>query len=57
MTKRTFGSTRKLPSGRYQASYWHDGEQFTGPKTFDTKADANTFLSETESRSSEAALD
>jgi integrase len=48
MSKRTFGSTRKLPSGRYQASYWHEGERYTGPRTFDTKADANAFLSETE---------
>jgi hypothetical protein len=48
MSKRTFGSARKLPSDRYQASYWHEGERFTGPKTFDSKADANAFLSETE---------
>ncbi len=48
MGKRTFGSTRKLPSGRYQASYWHEGIRYTGPKTFDSKADANAFLSETE---------
>ncbi len=48
MSKRTFGSTRKLPSGRYQASYWHEGIRYTGPKTFDTKANGNAFLSETE---------
>lgn len=48
MSKRTFGSTRKLPSGRYQARYMHEGLQYIGPKTFDTKADANAFLSETE---------
>ena len=48
MSKRTFGSVRKLPSGRYQAAYWHEGVRYTGPKTFDSKADANAFLSETE---------
>lgn len=48
MRKRTFGSTRKLPSGRYQASYWHQGIRYTGPVTFETLADANAYLSETE---------
>jgi len=48
MSKRTFGTTRKLPSGRYQASYWHEGIRYTAPGTFDTLADANAYLSETE---------
>ncbi|MGH9029459.1 MAG: tyrosine-type recombinase/integrase [Acidimicrobiales bacterium] len=41
----TFGNTRKLPSGRWQASYWHEGEHHLGPHTFGTKADANAYLS------------
>ena len=49
MSRRTFGSTRKLPSGRWQASYWHEGARFLGPTTFATKADANSWLSATES--------
>lgn len=40
----TFGNVRKLPSGRYQASYWHQGKRYTGPKTYDTKADADAWL-------------
>ena len=28
MSRRTFGSTRKLPSGQWQASYWHEGATF-----------------------------
>jgi len=48
MSKRTFGSVRKLPSGRYQAAYFHEGIRYTGPTTFDTKADADAFLAETQ---------
>jgi len=28
-SRRDFGSVRKLPSGRYQAAYWHDGVPYT----------------------------
>jgi hypothetical protein len=46
MGKRTFGAVRQLPSGRYQARYLKDGIQYVGPVTFDTKADADAYLSE-----------
>jgi len=36
---------RKLPSGRWQASYWHEGERHVARETFATKTDALTFLS------------
>lgn len=43
--RRTFGSVRKLPSGRYQARYTgSDGLQHTAPTTFASKADANVYL-------------
>ncbi len=43
--RRTFGSVRRLPSGRYQARYTgSDGLQHTAPRTFGTKADANVYL-------------
>jgi len=48
--RRTFGSTRKLASGRYQASYWHEGSRYIGPTTYSTKADANAHLSGVEDR-------
>lgn len=48
--KRTFGSVRQLPSGRYQARYvGGDGLQRTAPRTFATKADANAYLATQES--------
>jgi len=40
----SFGSVRKLPSGRWQASYWHDGERHTAPTTFPTKGDGTAWL-------------
>jgi integrase len=43
--RRHFGSCRKLPSGRWQASYWHQGRRHTAPRTFAAKADALAFLS------------
>jgi integrase len=46
MSKRTFGSVRKLPSGRYQARYMNEGQDYSAPQTFDSKADADAFLSE-----------
>jgi len=49
MSRRTFGSTRKLPSGQWQASYWHEGGRFVAPDTFRTKADAGAWLSSIES--------
>lgn len=48
MAKRHFGSVRRLPSGRYQASYWHDGVRLIAPQTFATKGDARAHLSSIE---------
>lgn len=48
MARRHFGSTRELPSGRWQASYWKDGERHVARATFRTKAEAQTFLSTVE---------
>jgi integrase len=49
MPKRAnFGSVRKLPSGRYQASYWHNATRHIGPDTFKTKGDAYAWLSAVE---------
>lgn len=42
--RRDFGSVRKLPSGRWQASYWHDGASHKAPTTFLAKADAAAWL-------------
>ena len=41
---RRFGNIRKLPSGRYQARYWHLGKQVPADRTFATKADARAWL-------------
>jgi integrase len=46
--RRHFGSVRKLPSGRYQARYWHAGSTHIAPATFTTKADALAWLSAAE---------
>ena len=40
----TFGSVRKLGSGRHQASYWHEGKRYIADHPFDTKADADVWL-------------
>ena len=45
--RRHFGSARKLPSGRYQAGYWHEGRRHNAPETFPAKA-ALAWLSVTE---------
>ncbi|HEY7136564.1 MAG TPA: tyrosine-type recombinase/integrase [Acidimicrobiia bacterium] len=43
--RRTFGTIRKLPSGRYQARYMTaDGYRHRAPNTFATKADAALWL-------------
>lgn len=46
--RRSFGTIRKLPSGRWQASYFHDGQRHTAPGTFRFKADAAAYLSSAE---------
>ncbi|MGH9104783.1 MAG: tyrosine-type recombinase/integrase [Acidimicrobiales bacterium] len=45
MARRHFGNVRKLPSARWQGSYWHDGERHTATETFQTKTDALKWLS------------
>jgi len=42
--RRHFGNVRKLPSGRYQASYWFEGRRHIASRTFGTKTDAHLFL-------------
>jgi len=44
VSRRHFGNVRKLPSGRYQAGYWHDGRRHVALETFKTKADAQAWL-------------
>lgn len=46
MQRRNFGSVRKLPSGRWQASYYHEGKRHTAPGTFATKTGATGWLAE-----------
>lgn len=48
MAKRHLGSVRRLPSGRYQASYWHEGLRQIAEQTFVTKGDAFAHLSSIE---------
>lgn len=45
-TRRYFGNIRKLPSGRFQASYkGPDGKRHTAPMTFDSQQYADAWLS------------
>ena len=46
--RRHFGSIRKLPSGRFQTSYWHKDRHYLAPSTFRTKGDAQAWLSSIE---------
>ena len=48
MSKRHFGSVRRLPSTRFQASYWHEGTRHIAEQTFPTKGDAQAHLSSIE---------
>jgi hypothetical protein len=49
MSRRRFGSVRRLPSGRWQARYRaSDGRLHTAPQTFATKTDATRFLIQAE---------
>src|SRR5262245_29509416 len=46
MARRYFGNIRKLPSGRFQASYrGPDGRRHTAPSTFDSRQYADAWLS------------
>ena len=45
MARRGFGQVRKLPSGRWQASYvGPDGQRHNAPQTFQAKTDAAGWL-------------
>jgi integrase len=49
MARRTFGTIRQLPSGRWHARFRaRDGQQKGAPQTFTTKADAGRWLSRTQ---------
>jgi Phage integrase, N-terminal SAM-like domain len=43
-SRRHFGNVRKLPSGRLQAGYWHDGQRHLAPNIYTQRADAYAFL-------------
>ena len=46
-SRRTFGKIRKLPNGRYQASYMGpDGRRRFAPTRFQTKLDAEAWLTD-----------
>ena len=46
-----FGKVRKLPSGEFQTSYMGpDHDRHNAPTTFETRGDANAYLSIMESR-------
>jgi integrase len=48
MSRRTFGTIRRLPSGRWRARFTdHNGRQKAAPQTFTTKAEAGRWLSRT----------
>ena len=40
----SWGTTQQLPSGKWRAFYREEGERFTAPRTFATKADAQAWL-------------
>jgi integrase len=50
MPRRPFGTVRRLPSGRYQASYHHvaTSSRVSAPQTFATASDARTWLATVE---------
>ena len=46
---RSFGTARRLPSGRWQVRYYDQaGIRHTAPRTFPSKADANRYLAQVE---------
>ena len=46
--RRHFGSVRQRSSGRWQASYFHQGKRHAAPDTFKEKKDAQKWLSTVE---------
>lgn len=55
MARRTFGTVRKLPSGRWQA-FHEAGGRHTAPHTFRTKADAQAWLAVQEAERAQGSL-
>ena len=53
---RSFGNIRKLPSGRYQARYWHLGKQVAADTTFANKTDARRWLATVEANPAAGAI-
>ena len=50
MSRRTFGTIQRLPSGRWRARFTdQNGRQKAAPQTFTTKAEAGRWLSRTQS--------
>ena len=46
---RSFGTARRLPSGRWQVRYYDQaGVRHTAPRTFPSRADANRYLAQVE---------
>jgi integrase len=58
MPRRPFGTVRRLPSGRYQASYHHvaTSERVAAPQTFATASDARTWLATVEADAARGEL-
>lgn len=50
MERRDFGSTRKLPSGQWQARWTENGTTHTGEQTFTTKRAAQQYLAQVRTR-------
>jgi integrase len=48
--QRGFGTTRKLPSGRWQASYSWNGKRFNAPHTYPNKTQAINWLAQEETK-------
>jgi integrase len=44
--KRGWGFLRRLPSGRWQASYTHGGQRYTAPDTFAARMDGEAWLAQ-----------
>ena len=43
-SRQHFGNVRRLPSHRWQASYWHEGARHIAEQTFASKGDALAHL-------------
>lgn len=54
-TRNSWGSIRKLPSGRYQARYTHAGRSYKAPMTFVKKRVAQAWLAKEQARLNQEA--